>query len=203
MQSTLKNPLIKAAVVGFGSAALTLGLSAPANAVPVTCPNNGTACGNISINPIPPGTAVSFVEGAGNIGDPATTPGGTSGVFTFNLLPPPSSANLFEFEVENLDAITSGNPNISFVLSGPGPLPTTISAGPGTDTAVSLPGAFAAPGTYTVTVTGGLPTSGYSWEVSAFNNVAVPGPLPLMGAGMAFGFSRNLRRRVKKASVSA
>ncbi|QPN63196.1 hypothetical protein [Synechococcus sp. CBW1004] len=36
---------------------------------------------------------------------------------------------------------------------------------------------------------------------NAFN--AVPGPLPIVGAGAAFGWSRRLRRRVKKASTVA
>ena len=31
---------------------------------------------------------------------------------------------------------------------------------------------------------------------------AVPGPLPLLGAGAAFGFSRRLRRRVALRSAS-
>lgn len=43
-------------------------------------------------------------------------------------------------------------------------------------------------------------------ELSEFSNTFrqsdVPGPLPLMGAGMAFGFSRKLRSRIK-ASASA
>jgi hypothetical protein len=29
------------------------------------------------------------------------------------------------------------------------------------------------------------------------NGVVVPGPLPLLGVGAAFGFSRNLRKRIK------
>ena len=30
----------------------------------------------------------------------------------------------------------------------------------------------------------------------------VPGPLPILGAGTAFGFSRKLRRRIKAARLS-
>jgi hypothetical protein len=33
--------------------------------------------------------------------------------------------------------------------------------------------------------------------VSDLNGVVVPGPLPLLGVGAAFGFSRNLRKRIK------
>ena len=31
----------------------------------------------------------------------------------------------------------------------------------------------------------------------------VPGPLPILGAGVAFGFSRKLRRRIDGARVKA
>lgn len=34
-----------------------------------------------------------------------------------------------------------------------------------------------------------------------FQQTAVPGPLPILGAGAAFGFSRKLRHRIKKASA--
>jgi len=32
-----------------------------------------------------------------------------------------------------------------------------------------------------------------------YSNVPVPGPIPIFGAGMAFGFFRRLRARIKKA----
>ncbi len=34
---------------------------------------------------------------------------------------------------------------------------------------------------------------------TAFTTTAVPGPLPILGAGAAFGFSRSLRRKIKLA----
>ncbi len=37
---------------------------------------------------------------------------------------------------------------------------------------------------------------------NAQNTVRTPGPLPILGAGAAFGFSRKLRGRIKATSAS-
>jgi hypothetical protein len=39
-------------------------------------------------------------------------------------------------------------------------------------------------------------------NINAFVNVYVPGPLPVLGAGAAFGFSRKLRSRIKASSAA-
>jgi hypothetical protein len=45
-------------------------------------------------------------------------------------------------------------------------------------------------------------TTGSSIRISTFDiDTAVPGPLPLLGASAAFGWSRKLRRQVKKAQT--
>lgn len=41
----------------------------------------------------------------------------------------------------------------------------------------------------------------YSAQVDVSDGQEVPGPLPILGAGVAFGFSRRLRQRVKSAAV--
>lgn len=38
-----------------------------------------------------------------------------------------------------------------------------------------------------------------NFTATAIGGTPVPGPLPLLGAGAAFGFSRNMRRRIAKA----
>jgi hypothetical protein len=38
---------------------------------------------------------------------------------------------------------------------------------------------------------------------NSFQQTQVPGPLPILGAGMAFGFSRKLRRRIKANAFQA
>lgn len=38
---------------------------------------------------------------------------------------------------------------------------------------------------------------------NSFQQTQVPGPLPILGAGMAFGFSRKLRRRIKANGFQA
>ena len=35
-----------------------------------------------------------------------------------------------------------------------------------------------------------------------FSQTSVPGPLPLLGAGAAFGFSRRIRSRIKGARLA-
>ena len=48
------------------------------------------------------------------------------------------------------------------------------------------------------------PTGGsYSAQVNVAREDTVPGPLPILGAGAAFAYSRRLRKRVKSAAVSA
>ncbi|MEA5391107.1 hypothetical protein VB738_07505 [Cyanobium gracile UHCC 0139] len=51
----------------------------------------------------------------------------------------------------------------------------------------------------TIQTTGGS----YSAQVNVAREDTVPGPLPILGAGVAFGYSRRLRKRVKTAAVSA
>jgi hypothetical protein len=72
-------------------------------------------------------------------------------------------------------------------------------------------------GTITVNPAGGGPLVGYgseiwvkdSWNVTGAaevdnitNTFQTPGPLPILGAGAAFGFSRKLRGRIKAARLS-
>lgn len=47
---------------------------------------------------------------------------------------------------------------------------------------------------------GGGPT-GFQAQFNGSYTPAVPGPLPLLGAGAAFGFSRRLRRRLRQSSL--
>ncbi len=41
--------------------------------------------------------------------------------------------------------------------------------------------------------------TGFTQTITQFEKPPVPGPLPLLGAGAAFGFSRRLRRRTLQA----
>ena len=51
-----------------------------------------------------------------------------------------------------------------------------------------------------LTVTGGEIQTVQSDIITAANTTNVPGPLPVLGAGAAFSFSRRLRRRIKRLS---
>lgn len=48
------------------------------------------------------------------------------------------------------------------------------------------------------------PGDAYTWLSSTpfTTTTAVPGPLPILGGGIAFGFSRSLRRRIKAAKAA-
>jgi hypothetical protein len=44
-------------------------------------------------------------------------------------------------------------------------------------------------------------TNGSAIRISTFDiDAAVPGPLPLLGAGAAFGWSRKIRRQIKRSA---
>ncbi|MCP9932390.1 hypothetical protein KBZ08_00510 [Cyanobium sp. Candia 9D4] len=57
-------------------------------------------------------------------------------------------------------------------------------------------------GGFTFQDTSANTTGSYSGQVDV-STENVPGPLPILGAGIAFGYSRRLRKRVKSAAVSA
>lgn len=48
-----------------------------------------------------------------------------------------------------------------------------------------------------------LAGTGDTISINVTNPVAVPGPLPVLGAGVAFGFSRRLRKRIKSRQTQA
>lgn len=48
-----------------------------------------------------------------------------------------------------------------------------------------------------------LAGTGDTISINVTNPVAVPGPLPVLGAGVAFGFSRRLRKRIKSRQSQA
>jgi hypothetical protein len=99
------------------------------------------------------------------------------------------------FKNVQIDSSTTGSGN-TVIKSIVSPAVTLTSINGGTSN-IDIGGTFLdVTDTYRVTNTGGL---------NSFNNgytQDVPGPLPVVGAGMAFGFSRKLRSRIK-ASASA
>ena len=76
---------------------------------------------------------------------------------------------------------------------------TEASPGGDSPTATFANGIKSAVFTSTLQVTSGVVT-GFSDSMTQDVINDVPGPLPILGAGMAFGFSRKLRRRVSAAS---
>ena len=102
------------------------------------------------------------------------------------------------FKDARLDTATNSNPvSVTKAIAGFGSA-TAVNNFGSVPTSVPLSGTFIqVTDTYTVG-TGGL--------LNSFNNTFtqtdVPGPLPVVGAGMAFGFSRKLRSRIKARAAA-
>lgn len=103
------------------------------------------------------------------------------------------------FDKGRLDTATNSNPvSVTKSILGFGSS-TAVNNNGSVPTSVPLSGTF-----IQVTDTYSVGTGG---RLNSFNNTftqtdSVPGPLPLLGAGMALGFSRKLRSRIK-GSVKA
>ena len=142
--------------------------------------------------------------------------------FLDNVLPSPfaSAANpaTFSYDIEVLAPSTNYFEGVQLTVNSPGLVTTLIkseTSSPSLFAELTSTGSIPAPPTmfepipgkpsklsildkyYSEATSGGL-----SSFTNTFQQAEVPGPLPLMGAGMAFGFSRKLRSRIK-ASASA
>jgi len=86
-------------------------------------------------------------------------------------------------------------------VTAPGSVVSTeTSVGGESTTAAFADGIKSAVFTSTLNVTGGVVTGFSDSMTQDIIHNDVPGPLPILGAGMAFGFSRKLRRRVSAAN---
>ncbi|QPN62778.1 hypothetical protein [Synechococcus sp. CBW1004] len=113
------------------------------------------------------------------------TSSGGGGPYTFvfpnQTISGPGSLNLNSTPI----AVNAGNLDFSnTVLSFT--IPNTVSAGNTINIGLAAAGG------------GGSFTAGQTFTTSSFAQPA-PGPLPVLGAGAMFGFSRKLRRRIAKA----
>jgi hypothetical protein len=79
-------------------------------------------------------------------------------------------------------------------LSGSGQLVTT---GSGVGPTLFNSNTTATSGLISWAAASGSVSQSLSLAFNLQNQASVPGPLPLLGAGMAFGFSRKLRKRIK------
>ena len=199
---TIQNTLIKTSTVGFGAIAISLVFSAPTYAT-TFCPagSDGIAVDctpDIGVNPVPPGVGDASVLSS------AVITAGETYIFTFDVdASTPTFGgtggdpfNVFEVELANTN-LSFGT--FDFMLEGPnGVIASYEDFAAGGSVEQFFPGIFSAsPTTYTVTITDakGAPGIGYEFDILPFST-PTPGPLPIMGAGVAFGFSRKLRRRV-------
>jgi hypothetical protein len=136
------------------------------------------------------------------------TTGGTTGTFTFgNGIGTKNVASQASF------TLTGPVANVGLgtaALINTIPINLLTQAGVTSFTGAKIRGTFSSSSNLVDSFSVGLAQFGSSFPTAeqptavfgnAFN--AVPGPLPIIGAGAAFGWSRRLRRRVNKASTVA
>ena len=126
-----------------------------------------------------------------------------SGTFGYTVAITPagvSAGNTFGSGQVNLTGSTlSGGTIASTVTSAGLSGPASSTGGPGPGVAFNSGVTTAAfSQTFSVTSPATLNQVGFSFTQS--NPSSVPGPLPVLGAGAAFGFSRKLRKRIKQAA---
>jgi hypothetical protein len=130
---------------------------------------------------------------------PATT-GTVNGTLKYNvaITDPVATFNQVAVNANGSSGITAGNPAVTSTIPGAIGSPFTADAvsPPAVRTFVS--------GTKTIAVSQNFTALG-GRRLSAFTTdftQQVPAPLPLLGAGAAFGFSRRLRSRIKTSAAA-
>ena len=203
--SPIKSSVAAKIAATLGAASFFSLLGSPAEAI--VCPSGGVppggSCGTVG---------VAFLDlNGGYSPDPSTETvqgsGIKSGVFDYyefdvdpgsSATPSSSPFDRIFFEFSNM-APSGSNPGLTFAINDPmgNEIYSQILGADSMDVA-QLEGVFLG-GTYSLTLTGGntLVPPPYDFTIIPLQTT-VPTPLPILGAGVAFGFSRNLRRRVKK-----
>ncbi|MDM7954171.1 MAG: hypothetical protein QUV07_13285 [Cyanobium sp. CZS 25K] len=127
--------------------------------------------------------------------------------FSYKMEIIPAAIGFREFALISASGSSSALPgpnNFSVTLSAAlpnaaGPVTAVFPGGPNpSPTATFAPGVTEAIFTSTITVTGGVAQTFTNDLTQRIIGDPVPGPLPILGAGAAFGFSRKLRRRIKQ-----
>jgi len=129
--------------------------------------------------------------------------------FTVALFNPPAGQAFKSFVTDASGSDTGGTFNYNKTLSSSAPATgNSFSSAPGSsgnmvDFTTPYPSGELGPVTFaaTINVTQGVLTGTTDSVNQQLNGTSeVPGPLPLLGAGAAFGFSRRLRSRIKKVA---
>jgi hypothetical protein len=135
-----------------------------------------------------------------------------TGTYTYGfkvaLFNPPSGQAFKSFVTDASGSDTGGTFNYTKSLSSDAPdTGDSMSSAPGSagnmvNFTTPYPDGQIAPVTFaaTINVTSGVLTGSTDSVNQQRNGEEVPGPLPLLGAGAAFGFSRRLRSRIKKVA---
>ena len=201
--SSIKSSVAAKIAATVGAASFFSLFGSPAEAI--VCPSGGIppggSCGTV-------GVAFLGLNGGYNP-DPSTETvqgsGIRTGVFDYyefdvdpgsSATPSSSPFDRIFFEFSNMEPAGPADV-LTFAISDPmGNQIYSQDLGADSMDVAQLEGVFLG-GTYSLTLTGGEPSNPYDFTIIPLQTT-VPTPLPILGAGVAFGFSRNLRRRVKK-----
>jgi hypothetical protein len=129
---------------------------------------------------------------------PATT-GTVNGTLMYNvaITDPLATFDTVAVNVNGSSGIIVGNPAVTSTISGAGSAFTADAVSPpAVRTFVS--GTKTTAVSQTFTASGGRRMSAFTTDFTQ----KVPAPLPLLGAGAAFGFSRRLRSRIKTSAAA-
>jgi hypothetical protein len=173
------------------------GSISPGNAGTSTAPASDCfGSGSLSgqSNPTDPSTLCTGIDAVSSYGD-ITGPIGFGGT---GLLAPASSVTGFSFQFFPLSYNTGTVPNPAFdVYKNTYALDPSYVLGQIFSSSATFNGKSLASEGFTATgLVGTWTIVGTSESINVFIGPPVPGPLPLLGAGAAFGWSRRLRKRI-------
>lgn len=131
--------------------------------------------------------------------NPATT-GTVNGTLMYNIAitDPVATFDTVAVNVNGSGGVTASNPKVTSTISGVIGSPFTTSAISAPDLKTFVSGTKTTAVSQNFTASGGRRLSAFTTEFTQ----KVPAPLPLLGAGAAFGFSRRLRSRIKTSAAA-
>jgi hypothetical protein len=222
LQPTMKKFALSASI--FAASTLSFGIISPANAAPcmgfysisqLTTP--GFSCdigdkeysGFTGFSGFAPGSGFTFTQNGKSHTFQGTGLNANVGTYTYGftvaLFNPPAGQAFKSFITDASGSDTGSGFTYNKTLASNAPdtgssMSSNAATGNMSDFTTPYPSGQIAPVTFSATInvlTGTLTGTTDSVNQQLNGTSEVPGPLPLLGAGAAFGFSRRLRSRIK------
>ena len=188
-------PNLKITVTG----SIAPGNAGSSAALPSDCFGNGSLTGEF--DPTDPSTLCSGIDAVSTYGA-ITGPSGWGG--TGNLFPASSvTGKSFQLFPSSYNTGTPNNPNFDQYKNTYALDPSYILGQPFFSSATFSGTSLASQGFTTSGLIGTWSIDGTSESINVYVAPPAPGPLPLLGAGAAFGWTRRLRKRTASASITS